>query len=145
MRPRLLVLFVAVAAVFVQAGCAASGAAPTIADAWARPGAAGAETAAYLTITSAPGKADALISASSPDASVVELHEVSTDAAGMTGMQPIDHLDIHVDETVQLKPGGYHLMIMGLSKELIAGDTIELELVFENAGGITVKAEVRQG
>ena len=83
--------------------------------------------------------------ASSPIAAKVELHEVSTDATGMTGMQPIDHLDIHADETVQLKPGSFHLMVMGLTKELTVGDTIELELVFENAGKITVKAEVRQG
>jgi hypothetical protein len=145
MRPRLLVLFVAIASVFAQAGCSAAAATPTIADAWARPGAAGAETAAYLKITSAPGKADALMSASSPIAAKVEVHEVSTDAEGMTGMHPIDHLDIHADETVELKPGGFHLMIMGLTKELTVGDTIELELVFENAGKITVKAEVRQG
>jgi periplasmic copper chaperone A len=144
MRSSLRLLSAVVATILAVAAC--SGAtAPTIAQAWARPAAAGAETAAYLTITSAPGKADALVSASSPGAAEVQLHEVSTDAAGMTGMHPIDHLDIHAGETVQLKPGGFHLMVMGLKSELTVGGTLELELVFENAGKVVVQAEVRQG
>jgi copper(I)-binding protein len=133
------------AAVVVAAACSAAPAAPTIAEAWARPAAAGAESAAYLTITSAAGQADALMSASSPGAAEVQLHEVSTDASGMTGMHPIDHLDIHAGETVQLKPGGYHLMIMGLKNELTVGGTLELDLVFEHAGKVVVQAEIKQG
>ena len=134
-----------VAAVVVAAACSSAATAPTIAQAWARPAAAGAESAAYLTITSAPGQADALVSASSPGAEAVELHEVSTDASGMTGMKPVDHLDIHAGETVQLKPGGFHLMIMGLKSELTVGGTLELDLVFETAGKVVVQAEIRQG
>lgn len=74
---------------------------------------------------------------------MVHIHEVSTDAAGMTGMHPIDHLDIHADETVRLEPGSHHFMVIGLSEELTAGGTIQLDLVFEIAGKVTVQAQVR--
>ncbi len=62
----------------------------------------------------------------------------------MMGMHPIDHLDIHAGETVELKPGGYHLMVMGLTKELAVGGTLELDLVFEQGGKVVVHAEIRQ-
>lgn len=147
MRPsRVLLAFigVAVGAVTLLAACSGPGA-PELADAWARPGAAGAESAAYLTITAPSGQADALVSASSPAANMVQLHEVSTDAQGMTGMHHIDRLDIPAGETVRLEPGGYHLMLMGLTAELAVGGTIELTLVFERAGNVVVEAEIRQG
>jgi len=147
MRPgRVLLAFMAVVvgAATLLAACSGPGA-PQIAGAWARPGAASAESAAYLTITVPSGQADALLSASSPAASMVQLHEVSTDAQGMTGMHHIDRLDIPAGETVRLEPGGYHLMLMGLTAELAVGGTIELMLVFEHAGKVVVEAEIRQG
>lgn len=146
MRSRLVRLAASIVTVIALAGCSGSAAgAPTIDGAWARPGVAGAETAAYLTITGLAGEADALMSASSPDAASVELHEATTDAQGMMGMHPIDHLDIHAGETVVLKPGGHHLMVMGLKKDLAVGGTLQLELVFEHAGKVAVQAEIKQG
>lgn len=144
MRPRLLLLSASIAALFVQAACSGSGGALAIEQVWARPAPAGADSAAYFTITGA-GRADALLSASSPGASMVELHEVSTDAAGMTGMHPLERLDIPDGGTVRLEPGGFHLMIMGLTSELAVGGTLELDLVFEHAGKVVVQAEIRQG
>ncbi len=145
MRPSLRPLLAAVAALVVVAGCSSAATAPTIAQAWARPAPAGGNTAAYLTITGATGQADALLSASSPGADMVQVHEVSTDTSGMTGMHPIDRLDIPAGATVTLEPGGYHLMIMGLKSELAVGGTLELDLVFEHAGKVVVQAEIRQG
>jgi len=131
----------AVAAMLVVvAACSATAAAPTIAQAWARPAPVGGNTAAYLTITAAQGQADALLSASSPAAGMVQVHEVSTDASGMTGMHPIERLDIPAGSTVTLEPGGYHLMVMGVDSELAVGALIELDLVFEHAGKIVVHA-----
>jgi copper(I)-binding protein len=63
----------------------------------------------------------------------------------MAGMSDIDHLDIHAGETVELKPGGYHIMLMDLIRDLAVGDKVQLELTFESAGKVTVEAEVRQG
>ncbi|MEX1168541.1 MAG: copper chaperone PCu(A)C, partial [Chloroflexota bacterium] len=141
----LAALPVVVGAVLALAACSGSAAKPQVSDVWARPGVASAESAAYLAITAPSGQGDALLSASSPAANMVQLHEVSTDADGMTGMHHIDRLDIPAGATVRLEPGGYHLMLMGLTGELAEGGTIELTLVFERAGSIVVQAEIRQG
>ena len=140
----LVATMTAVAACSGAAGPSATGT-PAIAGAWARPAPAGGNTAAYFTITGAAGQADALLSASSPAADMVQVHEVTTDASGMTGMHPIDRLDIPAGATVTLEPGGYHIMVMGLKDELAVGGTVEIDLVFEHAGRIVVQAEIRQG
>lgn len=147
MRSRLVLLSAAFVATTALVACSSSGSAgPATANIWVRPAAAGAETAAYLTIKGVAGQADALVSASSPDAATVELHEATMDASGMMAMHPIERLDIAAGETVELAPGGYHLMVMGLTRELaIGGDKLELDLVFEHAGKIVVQAEIRQG
>ena len=145
MHPRLRLLSVAVVTLAVLAACSVAASAPTIAGAWARPAPVGGDTAAYLTITTGAGQADALLSASSPGANMVQVHEVSTDASGMTGMHPIDRLDIPAGTTVTLEPGGHHLMVMGVTSELAVGGKLELDLVFEHAGKIVVQAEIRQG
>ena len=139
-------MFAAVVATVVAIGaCSGASATPTIGQAWARSAPAGGNSAAYLTITAASGQADALLSASSPAADMVQLHEASTDTSGMTGMHPVDRLDIPAGGSVALEPGGYHLMIMGLKSELTVGGTIEVDLVFEHAGKVVVQAEIRQG
>lgn len=137
-----VVSLVALAACSGSSGSPGSGA-PTISEAWARPGAAGAQSAAYMTITGA-GQDDALVSVSSVGAMTVELHETTTDAEGMMGMHPIERLDVPGDGSVSLEPGSFHVMLMGLSEELAVGDTLELELVFEKAGTVAVDAEIRQ-
>ena len=116
--------------------------APAISGAWARPGAAGQGRAAYLEITGS-ATADALVSASSPDAAAMELHETTTDSTGMTGMHPIPSLAVPAGAAVALKPGSYHLMINGLKKPLAVGDMFEIDLMFQNAGKVVVQAEVR--
>jgi copper(I)-binding protein len=118
--------------------------APTISGAWARPGAAGQGSAAYLEITGGSA-ADTLVSASSPGAAAMELHETTTDSTGMTGMRPIPSLAVPAGAAVALKPGSYHLMINGLKRSLAAGDTFEIDLMFQNAGRVVVQAEVKPG
>lgn len=146
MRPKLLFLSMSIAAAFVLVACSGSTAAPAVDQAWARPAAAGADSAAYLTISGAAGQADALLSVSSPGANTVEVHETATDAAGMTGMHSMmGRLDIPAGGMVEFKPGGLHLMVMGLTRELAVGGTLELDLVFEHAGKVVVQAEIRQG
>jgi copper(I)-binding protein len=147
MRPnvRVLVALGLVALTVAVGACSSASTAPTIARAWARPAPAGGNTAAYFTITASSSQADALLSASSPAADMVQVHEVSTDASGMTGMHPIDRLEIPAGTAVNLEPGGFHLMMMGIKTELAAGGTVELDLVFEHAGKVVVQAEIRQG
>ena len=134
------------AVLILAAACATgSGAGLSVSDAWVRPTTSlAAPTAAYLTIVNASSQADVLLSVTSPAAASVEMHETTMDSSGMTGMQPIDRVEVAAGATVKLKPGGMHLMIM-VTKALEAGGRIELDLVFEHAGTIVVEAEVRQG
>ena len=129
------------------AGCSAAATSPaaglTVSGAWARATADPARgSAAYLTIANPTAQADTLTSVASPIASV-EMHQTMTDASGMTGMSPVQSIAVPAGGTVTLEPGGYHLMLMNLTKPLAAGDTIELDLVFQHAGKVTVQAEVK--
>lgn len=132
------------ASLLAIAACGSAAARPTISDAWVRATTAGADTsAAYLVIANPGSVADTLLSASSPAATSVELHQTSTDSSGMTGMAPMANLAIPAGGSVTLAPGGAHLMIMGLHQPLVAGGAIEVDLVFEHAGTIVVQAAVR--
>jgi periplasmic copper chaperone A len=129
------------------AGCstAAGPGTPAVSGAWVRaPMGEGRPAAGYLTITGA-SSADALVSAESPAAMRVEVHETYSGGSGM-GMREVEKIDIPAGSTVRLEPGGYHLMLMGpKASEIAIGRTVEITLTFEKAGNVTIAAEVRQG
>ena len=111
-------------------------------NAWARATPGKAENgAAYVTIQSPT--ADRLVSASSPVAKKAELHTMSMQGMVMK-MRPIAGLDIPPGQAVSLKPGGEHIMLMGLSQPLRAGQTFPLTLDFEKAGSRTVTVTVQK-
>jgi copper(I)-binding protein len=151
-RGRLLILVVAALIVAVSlGGCSAAAqpgsatAALTASDAWVRVTGSSAEPiAGYLTIVNHGSSDDALVGASSPGATSVALHQSSMDSSGMMGMQPVARLECPIGATVALAPGGYHLMISGLTHPLKVGDLLELDLVFEHGGTIVVQAQARQ-
>lgn len=95
----------------------------------------------YLTVTNTGETPDRLISASA-DFPRVELHEtVTTD--GIARMEPReDGFEIAPGETLELVRGGKHVMFMGLSEGLSAGDTVDAVLTFENAGTVAVTFNV---
>ncbi|GAB4445547.1 MAG: hypothetical protein Kow0031_28110 [Anaerolineae bacterium] len=99
--------------------------------------------AAYLTMLNRGDAPDRLLSVNSDVAGNVELHESVMDG-NMMQMRPISGLDIAAGDTVRLEPGGYHIMLIDLTRELAAGDTIDLTLSFENSGEIVVPARVQQ-
>jgi copper(I)-binding protein len=107
---------------------------------WARASLGSTPTsAAYMTIRSdAP---DRLLEASSPAAERVELHN-TMEHAGVSQMRPLDQVAIGPDTPAILQPGGLHLMLMGLTGRLAEGETIEIELIFEQAGSVTVDVRV---
>ncbi len=137
-----------VALVTLVAGCltASTGAAsPGVSDVWVRPPMGeGRPAAGYLTLVGGQ-TADALVGASSPVAGRVEIHETVADASGMAAMHPVDRIEIPARATVKLEPGGYHLMLMDVTQNLVPGETIELTLVFDSVGEMTIQAEIRQG
>jgi len=113
-----------------------------IEQAWARTTAPGAATGAgYMTLVN-EGAADRLVSASSPVADKVELHESAMDGMVMT-MRPLGPVPIKAGETLALAPGGRHLMFTGLEAPFVAGQTVPVTLTFEIGGVRTVELEVR--
>jgi copper(I)-binding protein len=111
-------------------------------DAWARATPGKAENgAAYMTIASPTG--DRLVSVSTPVAKQAELHTMSMEGAIMK-MRPIGGLEIPAGQPVALKPGGEHVMLMGLNQPLRAGESFPLTLNFQKAGSRTVTVRVEK-
>jgi len=111
-------------------------------NAWARATPGKSENgAAYLTIQSPT--ADRLVSASSPVAKKAELHTMSMQGMVMK-MRPIAGLDIPAGQPVALKPGGEHIMLMGLNQPLREGQSFPLTLGFEKASPRTVTVTVEK-
>jgi len=113
-----------------------------IRDPWARQGTNGNNSAAYLVITNATS-ADTLLSATGDVATSVELHTVINEN-GMMQMIPAEGgVPVDANGMQTLKPGSFHIMLIGLRKDLKSGDSFPLTLTFANAGPIDVMFEVR--
>jgi copper(I)-binding protein len=111
---------------------------------WSRATPGGAKVAAgYMRITNAGAEPDRLVGGTLPQAGRFEVHEMSMQGDVMR-MRPLDAgLEIKPGQTVELKPGGYHIMFMDLRQPLKEGQTVKGTLVFEKAGTITVEYAVR--
>ena len=83
-----------------------------------------------------------LTGARSPLADMVEVHEMMMDK-GIMRMRPVDELPLKAGQSVELKSGGFHLMMMGLRKQLKTGDAVPLTLEFKAADGSVSKVEVK--
>jgi len=110
---------------------------------WVRSAASGGMTAAYFDITNGQLVDDELTAATSPVATSAGVHETTTDASGMMGMHEVSGVVIKAGQTQSFAPGGYHVMLIGLNKDLKAGDTVELQLTFKVSGTIKSTATVR--
>jgi copper(I)-binding protein len=136
-----------VALILVVAGCTAvpsAGNAPAglaISEPWVRAAATG-NSAAYMLIRNGGTAADRLVKAESDVAAAVELHETKMEG-GMMKMAPVEGIAIPATGQVELKPGGLHIMLIGLKRELKAGESVKLTLHFEKAGAREVTAQVR--
>jgi len=107
----------------------------------ARPGAE-STAAGYVTLVNRGSERDALVAASADAAARVELHQ-TRNMSGMMMMEPVEKVDLAPGGRVELKPGSYHLMLIGLRRALTPGQTVTLTLQFERAGRLTTRAEVR--
>lgn len=111
-----------------------------IAHPWTRPTTAGAPVAAgYFEVTNVGKTADRLVSAASPSAARVELHQSSMEGGVMRMKALPDGVEIPAGATVRLAPGGLHLMLMGPGKAFLEGDRIPLILTFARAGKVSVE------
>ena len=115
----------------------------TIADPYSRVTPKGATIAGgFMKITNNGTTSDRLTGGSSDVAPTIEVHETTMDN-GVAKMRPVaGGLEIKPGETVELKPGSYHLMFVGLKKQLGAGDHIKATLTFEKAGKIDIDYDV---
>jgi periplasmic copper chaperone A len=128
----------------IMAACSDNGATePEITDVWARPGAEGDNSATYMSITNVGDDDVVLTGASSDVAGVVEVHESSMDG-GMMHMEEIPELVIEAGETMLLEPGGFHVMMMSLERDLEPDDTFDLTLHFEDLDDIELEVTVAE-
>ena len=118
-------------------------AAVTATDAWCRPSPNGAKAGGcYVTLTAATD--DRLTGGSTPRAGSLQVHEMKTENGMMKMAELTAGLPLPAGQAVALAPGGNHLMLIGLTAPLVAGETMPLTLQFASAPAITVQAQVRQ-
>ncbi|HET9651844.1 MAG TPA: copper chaperone PCu(A)C [Usitatibacter sp.] len=117
----------------------------TVTDAWARATVPGQQaSAAYMTLTSSEDAK--LVAVSSPAAKSTQVH-TSMMMSGVMHMHEVEALELPAGRPVELKPGGHHVMLMGLAKPLEPGGQVALRLTIRDAKGrsstLDVKASVR--
>ncbi|WP_343560018.1 copper chaperone PCu(A)C [Kiloniella sp. b19] len=101
--------------------------------------------AAFLRIENKGGDADRLVAVESDKADRVELH-THLMADGVMQMRQVEGgIPVNAGETVELKPGGYHIMFLGLKEPLKEGESFPLKLMFEKNGSTTVEVRVQSG
>lgn len=110
-------------------------------DAWVRASVQGQmATGAFMKITAKDGAR--LVGVTSPVAGVAEVHEMKMEGDIMK-MRAMPALDLPAGKTVELKPGGYHLMLMDLKAALPKDSTVPLTLVFKDGKGAESKVDLK--
>ena len=113
-------------------------------EVWSRPAAVGSTGVVYLTLTNEGRQPDRLIGAKSDVAQAVELHRTTMEG-GVMKMQPIaGGVEVPARSRVIFEPGGAHIMLIGLKRDLKAGDRFSVALDFEKTGTLTAESEVRE-
>jgi copper(I)-binding protein len=136
---------VAALALTLATATAAHAAAPlTVSGAWSRPAVAGTNGVGYLVIAN-PGKApDALVRVETPLAAKVEMHSSSM-AGGVMSMKQETRVAIPPGGRAAFAPGGYHLMLIGLTRTVKAGDKIPATLTFASGAKVHTAFAVGTG
>lgn len=116
----------------------------TVSHPWARASAGKAKAgAAYVTITNDGRQVDRLVKVASPIAGKARLHTNMMEGAVMK-MRPVEAIEIGPGKPAVLKPGGLHIMLMGLKSPLKEGETFPMTLTFEKAGAVEVRVMVKK-
>lgn len=152
MRPMIYTRFAKVLAGFVLAGACFAGMPKAmaqdymvgqmeIAQPWARPSTV-RTGAAYFRLTNKGDSADALISVAGDVADKVELHTMTMDGNIMR-MRKVESLILPAGKSIAIEPGGLHIMLIGLKKPLVEGESFPLHLTFKKAGGVDITVHVQ--
>ena len=138
------ILFATLLSVGAVAGAAAQSAVVEVQHVWARATPPGAKTAAiYMTLVNHGPADDRLLSVSTPVADKAEVHTTVSEN-GISRMRPAGPLTVAPGSPVELKPGGYHIMLMDLKTPLAAGQSVAVSLTFEKAGKVDTTAVVEK-
>jgi copper(I)-binding protein len=114
---------------------------PKVEGAWVRSSVAGQQgTGAFMKLTA--NETTQLVGVSTPVAGVAEVHEMKLEGEVMR-MRAIRKLDLPAGRTVELKPGGYHVMLLDLKQALTQGSTVPMTLSFRDAKGLESKLELK--
>lgn len=108
---------------------------------WTRAAGVNGNGAGFLRLRNAGTQPDRLISAATPIARVVELHTMERDGDVMR-MRPVPNIAVAPGQTVELRPGGFHIMLIGLTAPMQQGGRVPLTLRFERAGEVQVELTV---
>ncbi len=111
-----------------------------IKEQWLRPSAKKMTTALYFTIVNETDEPDTLYSVKSYISDKIEIHETYS-SGDMMGMREIGLIVIGAGEEVKLEPGGKHVMVMKLKRDINIDDNVKFELFFNNAGLIKISAK----
>jgi len=101
-----------------------------------------AVSAAYFVIVNEGGEDDSLTGVSSNAARDVSLHQTRY-KGDIAEMVMIQEIVIPAGKSIELRPGSYHVMLVGVKQDMVAGETIELILRFKKSGEIPVTAEIK--
>lgn len=114
-----------------------------IMEPWARATIGQVKTgAAYLTVVNHGAAGDRLLAVSTPVAAKAQLHTHIMDD-GVMKMRPVEAIEIEAKGSTALKPGGFHVMLMGVQNPLKEGDAFPMTLTFESAGNVDVEVHVQ--
>ena len=149
MKLKVIQKFFAIVVIAVSGASMAQGVTKTvktdaikIENAYTRATAPGQQVAGgFMKIDNKGNVADQLLSASSPVAGEVQLHEMAMDGNVMR-MRQVKDIPVPANGSVELKPGGLHLMFMNIKAPLAAGETVPVKLKFAKAGEVEIKMPV---
>jgi copper(I)-binding protein len=115
----------------------------TVEEPWSRPGFRGDNGAVYLNIINGGEFDENLIGVSTDIAAAAEMHLSRMDENGVITMEPQDLIVIPAGSSLEFTPGGLHIMLVNLMRDLSVGDSFPITLEIQRGGDITVQVEVR--
>lgn len=114
-----------------------------VTDAYVRAAPSGGVSAIYFRIENPSDAPDTLVTVATDVSDDAQIHQTVTDEDGQSRMEPTDRIPVPAGATVALEPGGYHIMLLDLKRDLAEGDSLLVELTFAERGTLTPRVPVR--